>query len=100
MLLCDMELVDENSPPFKYKCQRCELEISLPHEETNFKIKCKGELRGMGDVIATVTDTLRIKKCGGCKNRMRRINKFAPFPKTGNVIEGVENVESSSGQST
>ena len=35
--------------------------------------------KGLGDVIATVTDSLGIKKCKGCEKRQTALNKLFPF---------------------
>ncbi len=34
--------------------------------------------RGVGDVVATITEKLRVKKCGGCKKRQRTLNRRTP----------------------
>lgn len=35
--------------------------------------------KGLGDVIANVTDSLGIKKCKGCEKRQNTLNKLFPF---------------------
>ena len=35
--------------------------------------------KGLGDVIANVTDSLGIKKCKGCEKRQTALNKLFPF---------------------
>lgn len=37
------------------------------------------KLRGLGDVVATVTDALGIEQCDGCKQRQDKLNKLVPF---------------------
>jgi len=36
-------------------------------------------LRGLGDVVATVTTALGVKPCGGCKERQKTLNDAVPF---------------------
>ena len=38
---------------------------------------------GAGDVVAAVTETVKIKPCGGCKKRREQLNQaviFTPIP--------------------
>jgi hypothetical protein len=37
------------------------------------------KIKGLGDVIATVTDALGIEPCDGCKKRQDSLNKLLPF---------------------
>lgn len=41
---------------------------------------CK-QMRGLGDVVARVTDAVGIPKCGGCAKRQEMLNKLVPFSK-------------------
>lgn len=43
------------------------------------KIEKKSE--GVGDTIAKITDTLGIKKCKGCEQRQKKLNKIFPYKK-------------------
>ena len=38
-----------------------------------------GQMRGLGDAIARVTDAVGIPKCGGCAKRQELLNKIVPF---------------------
>ena len=35
--------------------------------------------KGLGDTIATMTNKLGIRSCGGCKKRQRWLNKNIPY---------------------
>lgn len=37
------------------------------------------KIKGLGDVVATVTDALGIEQCDGCKQRQDKLNKLVPF---------------------
>lgn len=37
------------------------------------------KIKGLGDVVATVTDALGIEQCEGCKQRQDKLNKLVPF---------------------
>lgn len=37
------------------------------------------KIKGLGDVVATVTDALGIEQCEGCKKRQEKLNKLIPF---------------------
>ena len=37
------------------------------------------KIKGLGDVVATVTDALGIEPCDGCKKRQESLNKLVPF---------------------
>lgn len=37
--------------------------------------------KGLGDTIAKITDSLGIRKCGGCKKRQAKLNKLVPYSK-------------------
>lgn len=37
------------------------------------------KIKGLGDVVATVTDALGIEPCKGCKKRQDVLNKLVPF---------------------
>lgn len=37
------------------------------------------KIKGLGDVVATVTDALGIEQCEGCKSRQEKLNKLIPF---------------------
>lgn len=39
----------------------------------------KRKLKGLGDVIATVTEAVGIEPCEGCKKRQETLNKLIPF---------------------
>lgn len=38
-------------------------------------------IRGAGDAIAKITDSLGIHKCVPCSQRQDFLNKYVPFPK-------------------
>ncbi len=40
-------------------------------------------LRGAGDAIAKITDSLGIRKCGGCQKRQNFLNSVLPAPHFG-----------------
>lgn len=35
--------------------------------------------KGLGDVIASATKAIGIRKCGGCAKRQAALNKLVPF---------------------
>jgi len=37
------------------------------------------KIKGLGDVVATVTDALGIEQCEGCSQRQEKLNKLFPF---------------------
>lgn len=37
------------------------------------------KIKGLGDVIATITDAVGIEPCEGCKKRQDALNKLVPF---------------------
>lgn len=37
------------------------------------------KIKGLGDVVATVTDALGIEPCDGCNQRKEKLNKLFPF---------------------
>ena len=37
------------------------------------------KIKGLGDVIATITDAVGIEPCEGCKSRQEKLNKLLPF---------------------
>ena len=37
------------------------------------------KIKGLGDVIATITDAVGIEQCEGCKQRQDKLNKLLPF---------------------
>ena len=37
------------------------------------------KIKGLGDVIATITDAVGIEQCEGCKKRQEKANKLYPF---------------------
>ena len=39
----------------------------------------KPKIRGLGDVIATVTKAVGIQPCGGCQKRQEFLNKIVPL---------------------
>jgi hypothetical protein len=39
----------------------------------------RAPVRGLGDVVARVTDALGIKKCGGCAKRQKKLNDLFPL---------------------
>jgi len=41
----------------------------------------RAELRGLGDVIAKVTQVLRIPTCAACQQRQAQLNALLPFHK-------------------
>lgn len=40
-------------------------------------------IRGAGDAIAKITDSLGIRKCGGCQKRQNFLNSVLPAPDFG-----------------
>lgn len=45
------------------------------------------KIKGLGDVIATITDAVGIEPCEGCKKRQDILNKLVPFG-TRDLLEG------------
>ena len=37
--------------------------------------------KGLGDTVASVTNKLGIRRCGGCKDRQQWLNKKVPYSK-------------------
>lgn len=37
------------------------------------------KIKGLGDVVATVTSAVGIEPCEGCKKRQEKLNKLIPF---------------------
>lgn len=37
------------------------------------------KIKGLGDVVATVTSAIGIEPCNGCKKRQEKLNKLLPF---------------------
>lgn len=37
------------------------------------------KIKGLGDVVATVTSAVGIEPCKGCKKRQEKLNKLIPF---------------------
>jgi len=38
-----------------------------------------GEPTGLGDMVARVTDAFHIPRCGGCRERQRKMNEAVEF---------------------
>lgn len=51
--------------------------------------KNKRKIKGLGDAIKVVTDTLGIEQCAGCIERQNKLNKLFPF-KTPRVLTDEE----------
>lgn len=71
-----------------YSCGHChlvqanrEFRTSIADEERCGKCRhYAGPMRGLGDVISTVTHAVGIEPCGGCLKRRDALNKIAPNP--------------------
>jgi hypothetical protein len=47
----------------------------------------KTKIKGAGDVIKIITDTVGIEQCDGCEERQAKLNDAIPFTKQGKLTE-------------
>ena len=72
-MFCDFQELE----PGKIRCIRCQRTLTTRRPASEAKAICK--LRGLGDVVASVTSAVGIKPCGGCKERQAALNRLVPF---------------------
>lgn len=51
------------------------------------------KIRGAGDVVAKITDSLGIPKCSACSRRQEFLNQHIPFPKFSEASQGHDSTE-------
>jgi hypothetical protein len=60
-------------------CPACGFKAGARDWRRNCAAAKKPGIRGLGDVVARVTDALGIPKCGGCAKRQELLNTLVPF---------------------
>ncbi len=71
MINCDLQPCDVG-----YCCQTCSY-TSRRKTKRNCAVANNG-LEGLGDIVAAFAKSLGFKKCGGCAERQKLLNKWAP----------------------
>jgi hypothetical protein len=76
--------VFEQASPGVIRCIRCGTEKETADAPEKYRRNCVAaskpeKWRGLGDVVASVTDAIGIPKCGGSVQRQEWLNKMLPF---------------------
>jgi len=45
-------------------------------------LNSSSKMKGIGDVVSKITETLKIPKCGACAARQKKLNEMFPFDKS------------------
>lgn len=68
----------------KKQTKKEEMKLNINNEEIMdiSEVTSNEEIKGLGDVIKKVADTLSIPTCEDCEQRRLKLNKMFPFTKT------------------